>query len=211
MSRFVPIPLMMMLLAGSVALAEDDFLPTPYTAEQIRDEWQPGLELTTHDTTPEGESWSRTTVREASTENVSFAVVPLDADLEPIGEETVGLVGLTFKQGTDDLRESPTLRLIDLLLGRGLKVRVFDRQIGRGEDLLGQNRHILEDLVARHGNLLCSSINELIGSAGIVIFTNSGQSELAEARKHLRKDQHVFSLEAASGEFADLPGFASLV
>jgi hypothetical protein len=90
MSRFVSIPLVMMLLAGSVAFAQDDFLPTPYTAEQIRDEWQPGLELTTHDTTPEGESWTRTTVREASAESVSFAVVTLGADLEPVGEETVG-------------------------------------------------------------------------------------------------------------------------
>ena len=83
---------LVLLLTVSIAAASgaEEFVPTPYTAEQIRDEWQEGLEIVTHDTTPDGETWSRTTVREWSTDSVVFSAQQLDEGLEPVGEEKVG-------------------------------------------------------------------------------------------------------------------------
>src|SRR5690606_41478662 len=50
------------------------------------------------------------------------------------GRRRIGVVGLSFKTGTDDLRESPTVELVEQLLGRGYEVRVFDPDVARSEE-----------------------------------------------------------------------------
>lgn len=72
------------------AISNDDFLPTPYTAEQIRDAWKEGLRITNRTRTPGGETMATTTVVKWSKEKVTFAEQTLNADGTAAGEPTTG-------------------------------------------------------------------------------------------------------------------------
>ena len=61
-----------------------EMLPTPFTAEQIRDEWIPGLTLVMHTRTPDGETWERWTVAAADAEGAEIEFVEIDAEGTPI-------------------------------------------------------------------------------------------------------------------------------
>jgi GDP-mannose 6-dehydrogenase len=63
--------------------------------------------------------------------------------VEKAGHRKVGVLGLAFKEGTDDLRESPLVALVERLIGRGFQVRVFDKYVVEAE-IMGANRAFIE-------------------------------------------------------------------
>lgn len=83
-------PLLASILALAIvprlASADDEHLPTPYSAEQIRDAWQVGLTVVTHVWTPRGESTSHTIVTDWTEDQVSMIEQPLDDKGEAVGE-----------------------------------------------------------------------------------------------------------------------------
>jgi GDP-mannose 6-dehydrogenase len=80
----------------------------------------------------------------------------------------IGVLGLSFKPGTDDLRESPLVHLMKRLLGEGCECRIWDENVSLGR-LIGSNRQFIEETIPHIGSLLCSSIEEAVESADIVI------------------------------------------
>ncbi len=89
------------------------------------------------------------------------------------GRRNVGIVGLAFKQGTDDLRESPLVRLVETLLGKGLSLRVFDRNVSLAR-LVGANRRYIEGEIPHIASILCDTAEQLLAHAEIVVIGNSG-------------------------------------
>src|SRR5438874_6467905 len=83
----------------------------------------------------------------------------------------VAQLGLSFKAGTDDLRESPQVQLIKRLVGEGLEVRVWDREVSLGR-LAGSNRQYIEEVIPHIGSLLSADLAEVLRSAEIVIIGN---------------------------------------
>ena len=104
----------------------------------------------------------------------------------------IAMLGLSFKAGTDDLRESPQVELIKRLLGEGCQIAVWDEDVVLGR-LAGSNRHYIEEVIPHIGSLLSSDMEAVVRSAEVVIIatTSASKDRLAVM---LRQDQVVIDL-----------------
>jgi GDP-mannose 6-dehydrogenase len=107
-------------------------------------------------------------------------------------KKRVGMLGLSFKAGTDDLRESPQVDLIKRLIGEGCEVQVWDEQVLMGK-LVGSNRQFIEETIPHIGSLLTRDLQQVLQKAEVVVIgTNSVDKEILA--KHLRPEQIVIDL-----------------
>jgi GDP-mannose 6-dehydrogenase len=107
------------------------------------------------------------------------------------GKRKIAMLGLSFKAGTDDLRESPQVQLIKRLLGEGCQVKVWDKDVSLGR-LAGSNRQYIEDVIPHIGSLLSADMPEVVRDAEVVVLgTKVEKSELA---KLLAPNQMVIDL-----------------
>jgi GDP-mannose 6-dehydrogenase len=88
------------------------------------------------------------------------------------GQRRIGVLGLAFKAGTDDLRESPMVALIEMLIGKGLQLAIYDRHVSSAS-LIGANREYIEREVPHIWSLMRPSIREVLDSADAVVIGNS--------------------------------------
>jgi GDP-mannose 6-dehydrogenase len=84
------------------------------------------------------------------------------------GRRKIGLVGLTFKEGTDDLRESPAVELAERLIGKGFDVRIYEPSMVQGR-LHGTNLAFIERSIPHIWKLLVGSLHELLHHAQVVV------------------------------------------
>jgi GDP-mannose 6-dehydrogenase len=87
------------------------------------------------------------------------------------GKASVGVLGFSFKPNTDDLRESPHVALVEALIGKGKRVRVFDPYIQYSR-LVGANRRFIDAAVPHVIDLLANSIDEVLESCDCVVIAN---------------------------------------
>jgi GDP-mannose 6-dehydrogenase len=108
--------------------------------------------------------------------------------------KNVSVLGLSFKPGTDDLRESPYVRLIKQLLGEGCNVQIWDPDVALGR-LCGSNRQFIEDEIPHIGACLSSDLEATIRRADVIVLgtTAIDQSTL---NAMLRPSQIVFDLHS---------------
>lgn len=108
------------------------------------------------------------------------------------GKKKVGLLGLSFKAGTDDLRESPQVQVVKRLLGEGCQIKIWDPNVSLGR-LAGANRQYIDEVIPHIGSLLCPDLKEVIETAEVVLVgSRAAKKELIE--NHLRADQKVLDL-----------------
>ena len=94
----------------------------------------------------------------------------------------IAVMGLAFKANTDDLRESPSVPLIEFLLGKGRDVRVYDPHI-RLEDIYGSNKNYILNAIPHVGKLLTAEVGELLEWAeAVVVTTNPAPEVIAQIR-----------------------------
>ncbi|TQS27790.1 nucleotide sugar dehydrogenase [Microbispora sp. KK1-11] len=84
------------------------------------------------------------------------------------GRRRVGLFGLSFKPGTDDLRESPLVELAERLLGKGYDLRIYDANVTMSR-LIGANRDYIEGRLPHLGQLLTNSADEVLAHAEVCV------------------------------------------
>jgi GDP-mannose 6-dehydrogenase len=108
------------------------------------------------------------------------------------GARRVGVLGLAFKEGTDDLRESPMVALIERLLGKGLQVLVFDREVNSSR-IMGANREFIEREVPHIWTLLQPNIETVVAQSETIVVGNKSP-EFAAALAALRDGQRVVDL-----------------
>jgi len=92
----------------------------------------------------------------------------------------LGVVGLAFKENTDDLRESPVVGMLEQLLGKGRDIRVYDPHI-QMDKIYGSNRDYILNAIPHIGKLLTGSFEELSGWADHLVITQKPSKELAAA------------------------------
>ena len=108
------------------------------------------------------------------------------------GKKKVGLLGLSFKEGTDDLRESPLVLLAETLLGKGFDLRIYDPQVYLG-NLCGTNKDFIERLIPHLGQLLTQDLEELLARAEVIVI-GSKIPGLQDLWKMVREDQVIIDL-----------------
>lgn len=108
------------------------------------------------------------------------------------GKRKIAQLGLSFKAGTDDLRESPQVELIKRLLGEGLQVRVWDKDVSLGR-LAGSNRQYIEEVIPHIGSLLTADLEEALRDAEVVILGNKS-ADKDQLSNYLRPGQVVIDL-----------------
>jgi GDP-mannose 6-dehydrogenase len=104
----------------------------------------------------------------------------------------IAQLGLSFKAGTDDLRESPQVQLVKRLLGEGYEVKVWDRDVSLGR-LAGSNRQYIEEVIPHIGSLLSADLAEVLQWGEVVVIGNRSVKK-EELAKLLRNDQIIIDL-----------------
>jgi GDP-mannose 6-dehydrogenase len=112
--------------------------------------------------------------------------------IEETHKKKIGILGVSFKAGTDDLRESPIVKVIESLVGKGYAVKVFDQNVELSR-LLGANRQFVQEEVPYLPSIMCFSMDELLDFAEVVVIANKGAG-FGEMSKRLRKDQVIIDL-----------------
>jgi GDP-mannose 6-dehydrogenase len=113
------------------------------------------------------------------------------------GRKKVGLLGFSFKAGTDDLRESPIVILAEALLGKGYDLSIYDRNVSLAR-LVGANKEYINKQIPHLSSLLRDTVDEVIERSEVIVVGN-GAPEFTEALKRTRPDQTVIDLFRVKG------------
>jgi len=124
--------------------------------------------------------------------------------VEKTRKHKIGVLGLSFKAGTDDVRESPTITLIETLIGRGYQVRIYDDKIQLAR-LVGANKSFLEKEIPHITTLMCSTIEDLVEQSEVIVVTN-GSPEFRQVPVMMREDQTLIDLIGVVKEAGGLNG-----
>jgi GDP-mannose 6-dehydrogenase len=108
------------------------------------------------------------------------------------GCKRVGLLGLSFKAGTDDLRESPLVQLAERLLAHGLDLKIFDRSVNLAR-LVGANKAFIDKQLPHLSGLLVDDMDEVLAHAECVVIGNPDK-EFRGVTEKLRPDQVMVDL-----------------
>ncbi len=108
------------------------------------------------------------------------------------GKKRVGVLGLAFKPGTDDLRESPACRLVKCLLEAGREVRVYDPGLNLAR-LIGANRAFVESHLPELPRLLAPSLQDLAAKSQVIVVAGA-QPEFPRRLRELKRGQIVIDL-----------------
>jgi GDP-mannose 6-dehydrogenase len=104
----------------------------------------------------------------------------------------IGVLGLAFKPGTDDLRESPMVLLVETLIGKGCDVRILDRSVSIAR-LRGANRRYIEEEIPHIASLMCETTDVLLAHAEVLVVANADE-QARQALAAARPDQLVIDL-----------------
>lgn len=108
------------------------------------------------------------------------------------GKKKVGILGFAFKAGTDDLRESPLVDLIETLIGRGYDLRLYDRNVNLAS-LTGANRDYILNHIPHISKLMVESMEEVLDFAEVIVIGN-GAAEFKDVLGKVRPGQTVVDL-----------------
>jgi GDP-mannose 6-dehydrogenase len=114
------------------------------------------------------------------------------------GKKRVGLLGLSFKAGTDDLRESPMVTLVETLIGKGIKVSIYDRDVSLAR-LFGANKEYIEREIPHISQLMRESVGEVLDDAEVLVVGNKSE-EFRQVGSELRGDQVLIDLVRLFGD-----------
>jgi GDP-mannose 6-dehydrogenase len=125
------------------------------------------------------------------------------------GKRPIGVLGLSFKAGTDDLRESPTVELVEQLIGKGYEVKIYDPDVALSR-LTGSNKAYIDRELPHIASLLVGDLGKILARSQTLVTTKKSQ-EYEEALKQLRPDQMVVDLVRVYASVLAQDGYHALV
>ncbi len=111
------------------------------------------------------------------------------------GGKKVGVLGLSFKAGTDDLRESPMVEVVETLIGKGYDLQVFDRNV-KLNWLMGANREYVESRIPHIARLMVDGVDGVLDHADVVVIGNDAP-EFRDVAGRLKDHQRLVDLVRA--------------
>jgi GDP-mannose 6-dehydrogenase len=117
----------------------------------------------------------------------------------------IGVLGLAFKAGTDDLRESPMVDLVERLLGKGYDLRVYDSNVNLAK-LVGANRDYILNQIPHISNLMVATVDELLDHAQTVV-VGTDDAAFRAAVEQVRPGQRVVDLARVVDEPGGRDGY----
>lgn len=107
-------------------------------------------------------------------------------------KKKIGIFGFSFKPGTDDLRESPMVELIETLLGKGYKISIYDKNVSIAK-IFGANKQYIEKEIPHISSLMSSSIEEVLSRSEVLVIGNNSE-EFKKIPELIREDQIIIDL-----------------
>jgi GDP-mannose 6-dehydrogenase len=114
------------------------------------------------------------------------------------GRKKVGVLGFSFKAGTDDLRESPIVTMIEYLIGKGYDLRLYDRNVNLAK-LVGANREYILNLIPHISRLMVDSIQDVMDHAEVLVVGNNS-TEFADLLSQTGDGHLVIDLVRTANE-----------
>ena len=113
--------------------------------------------------------------------------------VEAGGSKKIGLLGLSFKAGTDDLRESPLVALAEQLIGKGMQLAIYDPEVHLAQ-LLGSNRRYIEQHLPHIGQLVRGDMAAVMAESEVLVVGLSTSEVAQTLARLLRPEQTVIDL-----------------
>jgi GDP-mannose 6-dehydrogenase len=114
------------------------------------------------------------------------------------GKRKIGVLGFSFKAGTDDLRESPVVEVIERLLGKGYDLRLYDRNVSIAA-LTGANRDYILNHIPHISRIMVASVDEVLAHAEVIVVGNASP-EFDGLASRLQPGQSLVDLVRIKGE-----------
>ncbi len=102
------------------------------------------------------------------------------------GKKRLGFLGMSFKPGTDDLRESPLVRLIEICLGKGYEIQIYDQSVSLAR-LVGANKAYIEKEIPHISRLLSVDLDAVVADAEVLVVGHRSTEFAGEARAAIGK------------------------
>lgn len=104
------------------------------------------------------------------------------------GKKKIGFLGLSFKAGTDDLRESPLVTLAEAFIGKGFSIKIYDKNVAIA-GLFGANKDFIQNEIPHISSLMCDSIEEVVEASDLIIIGNKAQEFIEVSNKDFADKQ----------------------
>lgn len=124
------------------------------------------------------------------------------------GRTKIGVLGLSFKEGTDDVRESPIVILIEMLIGKGYSVTIYDEEVSLAK-LYGANKRYLDETIPHVTSLMESSVSKVLDKSDLVIVSKKTDHFKKEI-EGLRKDVFVVDLVRIFADYKGRPHYEGI-
>ena len=115
------------------------------------------------------------------------------AKVAATGKRRIGMIGLSFKTGTDDLRESPLVLLAEHFIGKGCSILVYDPEVHLS-NLLGANRRYIEQHLPHIGSLIRNDIAEVIAASDVLVVGLADAGVVAALARGVGPGQTIIDL-----------------
>lgn len=110
-------------------------------------------------------------IDESNQNHIQFAI----KQIENSGKRKIGILGLSFKAGTDDMRNSPIVNIIEHLHGKGYEIKIYDRNVSISR-LIGKNKSVIMEKLPHLNSLLCDNLDEVTDWAEMLVISTKEDS-----------------------------------